>query len=317
MFSSVNNAFNYINTNYFNFTELKCKVSEVYEEKKLKYAYLAVPTVAALHGLVSVVYDLTYGPVVASLAISGTALAATHLFLAVKHRLDIHDICKRGDTAMAKALIEANPKLIYEQDSVIIGHNLLETAISWQNKKVVKLILKLDSSLANVPSLSNVLPLHLALSYDDNDAVIKLVLEHTRDIDADDLNNRTPLEIACQRGYFEIAKLLIKKGAQVDKKISGMQLLKYMIGVDDIKAVTMLIDYGANVNLKDDLGETPLHSACSLDKAAIAQILIEHGARLDIKNRTGQTPRDVAGPNTLVLLNQLADQTESSEFGFE
>lgn len=310
MINSINSAFN-----YFNFTELKYKISEACKQK-LKYAYFAVPCVGVAGILYCAANGLDIDRAVTPTLVTGAAIAASHLFLAVKQSLDIHAVLKKGDIQSVKSLIEANPKLIYETDPAI-GHNLLEAAISLKQKEVVECILKLDSSLANVRLTGNALPLHVALSCDENDEIVRLMLAHTRDIDALDLQNRTPLVVACQHGYFEIVELLIQKGARVDKSINGsnMSILHYQAASGRSNAVKMLISRGADVNAQDDHGYTPLHYACRNDNPTVAEILIENGARCDLKNRNGQTPRDLAHRRTLALLNKQAAQTDSCEFG--
>ena len=50
---------------------------------------------------------------------------------------------------------------------------------------------------------------------------------------------------------------------------------------------TILIANGANVNVKNNYGETPLHK---VDNQKVAALLISHGANVNAKNNYGETP---------------------------
>ena len=57
----------------------------------------------------------------------------------------------------------------------------------------------------------------------------------------------------------------------------------------------MLLDHGANVNLQDHCGSTPLHCALNAiagDKEKIIKLLLQHGADSKIKDNYGKTPTD-------------------------
>ena len=56
----------------------------------------------------------------------------------------------------------------------------------------------------------------------------------------------------------------------------------------------ILIDNGADVNARRELGDTPLLSAVWNGKKDIVKILIDHGADINAKNNAGHTPLDIA-----------------------
>jgi len=59
-------------------------------------------------------------------------------------------------------------------------------------------------------------------------------------------------------------------------------------------SVDLLLKHGANPNLKDDVGLSPLHWAVVRGNRVILRRLIEMGADMQAKDLEGRTPRDMA-----------------------
>jgi len=60
--------------------------------------------------------------------------------------------------------------------------------------------------------------------------------------------------------------------------------------IGDTETVKMLIEMGADVNVRDDSGLTPLYWASLRSFTDIAKILIEMGADVNVRNKDGYTP---------------------------
>ena len=58
-----------------------------------------------------------------------------------------------------------------------------------------------------------------------------------------------------------------------------------------VDAARLLLDAGAAPDAVDANGDTPLHTACACDDAALVRVLIAAGASLEWRNHDGLTPR--------------------------
>ncbi len=58
--------------------------------------------------------------------------------------------------------------------------------------------------------------------------------------------------------------------------------------------VLLAVSKGADPNLKDKKGDSPLHIAVSNGERDVVQLLIDHGADFNAKDAEGNTPYDLA-----------------------
>jgi len=64
----------------------------------------------------------------------------------------------------------------------------------------------------------------------------------------------------------------------------------------------LLIDAGADANLKGELGDTALHTAARVGRRAIIAALLDAGAQSDIQNQDGKTAFDIAKDSGFVAI---------------
>lgn len=134
--------------------------------------------------------------------------------------------------------------------------------------------------------------------------MLKLLIKHGADVNAQDVHGKAPLNIEFPFSYDElyvkIVKELVNNGANVNlkNKIGHSPLhiiLKshYANNPNFIKLVQLVINRGADVNAKDSFGTTPLHMIIMNnfdDTKPIAQLLLDKGADINAKNKDGRTP---------------------------
>lgn len=107
----------------------------------------------------------------------------------------------------------------------------------------------------------------------------------------------TPLMLAAIKGQVDIAKVLIARGADVNRE--GWTPLHYAVSAPsdegaDLKMVALLIENHAYIDAASPNGTTPLMMAAQYGTRSAVQMLIKEGADPAVKNQQGLTAKDFA-----------------------
>jgi len=117
-------------------------------------------------------------------------------------------------------------------------------------------------------------------------------------------NVNNELLSAASSGDTAAATRLLGEGADVDAKNNqGDTALLLAVKSGKIDTARLLIEKGANLEAKNNVGETALIAACTSGHAEIAQLLVEKGAATDAGDDGGATPLMYAGlgGNTAII----------------
>jgi len=147
------------------------------------------------------------------------------------------------------------------------------------DKDIVKLLIQHGADVNNKAELETS-PLDYAI-FLDNSYFTKILLANGAEVNAKDKYGRTPLYIANQQGHAEIVDLLRKYGAN--------ESLHYAAGAGDIEKVRELIAQHADVNQRDENGQTPLHRAVPMGHIDVAELLLNKGANINAKTQSDET----------------------------
>jgi ankyrin len=103
----------------------------------------------------------------------------------------------------------------------------------------------------------------------------------------------TPLWLAASQGRPDLIRVLAAKGASVRIDKDGTPALVEAVGNNErqsLKTIKTLLELGADINARDEVGNTPLHAAAYRGFATLVQALADAGANVNLRNRKGQTP---------------------------
>jgi len=96
------------------------------------------------------------------------------------------------------------------------------------------------------------------------------------------------LHTSAERGYFNLVKILISAGANINYKDDySWPVLTVAVYRSNKHIVQYLIENGANINAKRSDGETPLILATRYHLVDMVDLLLKCGANMNIKDNSG------------------------------
>ncbi|CAL1548369.1 unnamed protein product [Lymnaea stagnalis] len=152
--------------------------------------------------------------------------------------------------------------------------------------KNVKLLLKYGAS-ANIQSENGNTALMRALKHGFQN-VAKVLLAAEADVNIRNKRGENALLMAAKSGCTETVKLLMEAGAD------PLSLTKFgntglsLAGNKDI--AELFVQAGADVNLRNMHGQTPMPCAVKRRKYDVLNLLLKHGANVNMKDLYGDTP---------------------------
>ena len=102
------------------------------------------------------------------------------------------------------------------------------------------------------------------------------------------------LHCAASYGDLEMAQVLLDYGVDINAKNDIDATPLHFVSGGDPKAVRFLLDHGADPNIQMQNGSAPLHVASESGRIEIARLLVEYGASVEVQDIMGETPLDVA-----------------------
>ena len=159
----------------------------------------------------------------------------------------------------------------------------LHTAVmQGQGADEISALIKSDASV-DAKNEDGLMPLMLAVQHNNMPAV-QILLQHGARASSPNDAGLTALHFAVQAP--EIMKLLLAQKSLVDPRAAGRTPLSYAAEKGTPEVVGMLLDAGAQVNLCDASGKTPLFYAQNVE---IMQRLLAAGAGFAVKDNQGNT----------------------------
>jgi ankyrin repeat protein len=204
---------------------------------------------------------------------------------------------KEGQTALMHAAYNG-----YDDIAKIICHDCLVTRISPCNgenteDQSVQENLERHYDYINSRDISGYTALMYA-SANGHSGIVDLLLESGADAEVRDYANQTALMYASVHGHESVINSLIYKG-NCNPNVTdnrGLTALSWASSYGYVEAQRALLRAGADANLSDDFGRTPLIFASYNQDLYSCKLLIQEGnADLRAKDRWGLTPHDMIG----------------------
>jgi ankyrin repeat protein len=202
----------------------------------------------------------------------------------------------RVDIEIVKILLQAGADV--NTDEFIKGR--LFRIAAQRGPGFTELLIKIDFDILGRTSNGSTL-LHICTENGQVE-LAKFLLRAGADVNARGGSwERSPLHLAALHGHTEIAILLLKAGADVHSR-NGTGKTPLHDAVEHPEMVTLLLEAGADVNSADHGRNTPLHLAAEKKMAKSAKLLIAAGADKTAKDRSSLTPKNRARSNEMIAL---------------
>jgi ankyrin repeat protein len=107
------------------------------------------------------------------------------------------------------------------------------------------------------------------------------------DVNKLSLKGESPLMLAALKGHLELAEMLIKKDADVNK--TGWTPLHYAASAGHVEMIRLLLDNSAYIDAESPNGTTPLMMAALYGTPAAVDLLLQEGADPKLKNQQNLT----------------------------
>jgi len=205
--------------------------------------------------------------------------------------VDLLQAARAGDIERVKTLLKADPRLLVARDPM--GNTALIIAVNSGHEALADLLF--DAGVE--PGL------HEAAAIGDSDRVRAALDRDPEGLDTYSPEGFTPLALAAHFGHLEVMRLLIDRGAEVNRvathRLAVTPLHAALFG-RQVDAALLLIERGADVALARGgsgwkrAGWTPLHYAAGMGFSTLVQPLLDRGADPSRADEEGKTPLDVA-----------------------
>lgn len=179
-------------------------------------------------------------------------------------------------------------------DLLALDHNkrsCLHYLVIKCSTKVLKDTLKGKFFCVDVNDKENRTPLSIACEMGNYDAVEFLISNFDAYIDAQDIRGNSPILYAAANGHPEIVLYLLKRNPQKLLNNMGQSALHL---TNSVEVLNIFIQMNANPNMLDLRYRTPLHYNAARGNTKLIEVLLDNGADCNIRDKEGFTPLEVA-----------------------
>jgi hypothetical protein len=139
--------------------------------------------------------------------------------------------------------------------------------------------------------------LMVAACHHCNTHIMETLIEHTANIDVCNEHNASPLWFASQNGNFDIVKMLIQRGACINRQHNhhGVTPLFIAIETNHTSIIHYLLEQpNIDVNVATHHNRTPLMRAIEHEELGVIHALLKKGADKQVVHEAGHTAQSFA-----------------------
>lgn len=186
-------------------------------------------------------------------------------------------------------------------------------SVQWLQNYRIEFTLSKFKPKATAPKDRSYLP---DAAKDGDDERIIALLKDGYPVDLASNVGTTALGYAAQRGHLRTVRLLLDSGSNVNLKnyFGSTPLLLAVCNNQDLAMVKYLMQRGAQLKDRDDLGTTPLMCASEHGNVSVVKFLLDKNAEINARNRVGQTALFYAAREGKFLTVKLLLQNGANRF---
>ena len=195
--------------------------------------------------------------------------------------------CSKGDVDYVKLLLEFDPDLEVTDKQ---GETALAKTTKHKDTDLLEILLEagapVDPDLPNEDSKS---PL-MSAAYHGNAEHMKILLDKGASVNRINKNKYTALWFAADNGNLKCLKMLLKARTPPNLASSRGTPLMAAISSGCLECFKVLLDHGSEINYRNDKGECAVTCAVPLFSDEYMKLLIDNNANLHVENREGWSP---------------------------
>jgi ankyrin repeat protein len=176
------------------------------------------------------------------------------------------------------------------------GHFPLWDAVWNGDTKMVQLLLKNKANAEQkfIGKESKIACLEIA-AQEGHFEIVKMLVNAGSEIDERSFRGHTPLRIATRNGHVELVKYFISKKCEIDSQgDDGATPLEVAASKGHLEIVETLVENGANINIQDKEKDFPLGEAARHGFIEVVKYLLSKGADVNLKNQDGNNAEELA-----------------------